>query len=735
MSTKTFNNTVVNGGYFAAAGISAITITSTAAINGAGSGGAGLTSVFGATIDNAGRISGGVGGAGTTGVYFGGTGGAGGAGVELGSGAYIGNSGGQIVGGVGGAGGYGQTYGGSGGAGGAGIYMDTNGNLFLSGGTVTGGVGSGGGQGGGAAGYGGGGRGGDGGAGVDLAAGGYLQLLGGTITGGAGGNVGPGYFYGSGGGSGGAGIVLAVGGTVVNLGVVSGGASGVGKSGGTLPNGDGIDLFTGGLVNNDSVGTITGYDGVRDIGDGGVTLTNAGGISGVDDAVLFKASTDRLIIESGGSFTGAVLGGGGTLELAAGTGTTGGLGGEFTGFATYDVDAGGSWTLTGPNTLAGGDRFNVYGTLSVTGPLTNSGEIAITGGGGLDYAGLILSGNQTLSGAGTVSLNATGFIAGLAVGDSLTNLDNTIVGAGIIKGPLALINESAGVIDANAGTMGINLGDTLINDGLIESAGAGTLFVRFTTIDSSGGGSIVDGKTLVLDTSTLEGGSLTLDAGATLRAGNGAGLVNLGAATVSNAGVIEGAFGGLTIEGAVANNHVIESFNGDLTITGAVTGTGTARLFGSGALEVDGAFSQRVTFAAGSTSTLVLGDTAGFTGAILGLSKAGANHIDLKDVAFDPDAVATYKANKQNPASGGTLTVADGATVFATLHLTGTDYSGSTFTLSNDGGGTLITDPPKVSALASVMAGFGSGGCGSTSGLTETSNPPQIRLAALAYTG
>ena len=184
----------------------------------------------------------------------------------------------------------------------------------------------------------------------------------------------------------------------------------------------------------------------------------------------------------------------------------------------------------------------------------------------------------------------------------------------------------------------------------------------------------------------------------------------------------------------VANNHVIESFNGDLTITGAVTGTGLARLLGKGALEVDGAFSQRVTFAASSTATLVLGDTAGFTGAILGLSKAGANHVYLKDVAFDPNAVATYKANKANPASGGTLTIADGSTVLATLHLAGADYTGSTFTLSNDGGGTLVTDPPKVSALTSAMAGFAPEGSASTSALTETSSPPPIRLAVLANT-
>jgi hypothetical protein len=206
-------------------------------------------------------------------------------------------------------------------------------------------------------------------------------------------------------------------------------------------------------------------------------------------------------------------------------------------------------------------------------------------------------------------------------------------------------------------------------------------------------------------------------------------VVDLGGGVVSNAGVIEGAFGGLTIDGAVANNSIIESFNGDLTIAGAVTGTGMVRLLGSGALEVDGAWAQRVTFAAGSTATLVLGDTAGFTGAILGFSKTGANHIDLKDLAFDSAATATYKANKANPGSGGTLTIADGTTILATLHLAGADYTGQAFTLANDGGGTLITDPPKASVVTSAMASFGaSGGSGAGAAATTSATAPTLAL-------
>jgi hypothetical protein len=291
----------------------------------------------------------------------------------------------------------------------------------------------------------------------------------------------------------------------------------------------------------------------------------------------------------------------------------------------------------------------------------------------------------------------------------LVNVDNTIKGAGLIGSPLTLTNETAGVIDASGGTMGINLQGTLINDGLIESTGTGTMFVRFTTIDSSGGGTIVDGKRLWLDTSTLKGGSLTIDAGASLKPGKGASSINLGSGTVTNAGIIEGTAGGLTIDGAVANNHVIESFNGDLTITGNVTGTGLARLLGKGALEVDGTFAQRITFVAGSTATLVLGDTAGFTGSILGLSKTGTNHIDLKTLAFNASDKATYAANKANPASGGTLTIANGSTVLATLHLAGTNYTGQTFKLTSDGAsGTLITDPTTSApaVLTQAIASF-----------------------------
>jgi hypothetical protein len=456
------------------------------------------------------------------------------------------------------------------------------------------------------------------------------------------------------------------------------------------------------------------------------TVVNAGLIKGGAASVRFGVTSDRLIVESGAAFTGAIAGGGGTLELAGGTQTiaglgatgtlSGGAGGTFSNFGAYVIDAGDSLTLTGAANLAAGKALANAGTLTVAanssltvaGALTNSGVIDITGGAAKAYAGLVVSGTQSLTGKGTIVLNATGYIAGAAAGASLVNVDNTIRGAGLIASPLTLTNDATGAIDATNGTMGINLQGTLVNDGLIESTGTGTMFVRFTTIDSSGGGTIIDGKRLWLDTSTLKGGSLTIDAGASLKSGKGASSVFLAGGTVTNAGIIEGTAGGLTIDGPVANNHVLESFNGDLRVTGAVTGTGLARLLGKGSLEIDGAFAQRVTFVAGSTATLVLSDPSAFTGAILGFSKTGTNHIDLDNLAFSVSDVATYTPNKANPKSGGTLTITNGSTVLASLHLAGTDYTGSTFTVTNDGSGrTLITDPQTVPAvLTQAIASF-----------------------------
>ena len=461
-------------------------------------------SLASASASNSGTIRGGAGGAGGVGgevatenkgfAVGGGAGGVGGDGVDVAIGS-IGNTG-AIYGGTGGTGGTAGVA--TGGAGPHPLLYPANGG--------TGGVG---------------------GVGASIASG--TMTNSGSVTGGVGGTGGAGAVQAGSaagaGGRGGAGVNLS-GGTLFNSGYVLGGDGGTGGLGSGGPaangtNGDGIDVSGGGVVVNQTGGLIDGFYGIYQdkVGASAVSVTTYGTIIAASHSVVFNNSADRLTVMDGSNFTGEILGGGGTLELGAAQGTIVGLGstgtlsgevrGRFTGFDAYVVDAGDSWTLSGASSVGAGQSLTNAGDLSVaasssltvTGGLSNSGKVVLDGGAGGAYAGLVFSGAQTLSGGGTVSLTATGYIAGSAAGDSLSNADNTITGAGIIKGPLAFTNEAAGVIDTSAGTMGINLQDTLVNDGLIESTGTGTLFIRFTTIDSSGGGSIVDGKRLWLDAS------------------------------------------------------------------------------------------------------------------------------------------------------------------------------------------------------------------------------------------
>ncbi|HEY2177442.1 MAG TPA: hypothetical protein VGH15_02575, partial [Caulobacteraceae bacterium] len=583
-SATALNGGVLLGGNGAAGGY-----TGSGAGGAGGVGGAAVYFEAGGTLANAATITGGVGGRGGAGSLGNAVGGVGGAGVAMAGSGSVGNNG-QITGGVGGVGGAGRTggalVGGTSGAGGAGIYF-TGAETLNNSGTIFGGQG---GQG--SLNYGaGGGNGGAGGVGV-MQSGAASILNYGLIQGGAGGAA-----YASegsaAGGNGGAAIVLHGGGIVDNFSTIADGAGGLGAGG--KPNGlqgNGIMLLTsGGVVNNGdashTTALISGVVGVYAGAGAPATVTNFGTISGASTGVAFHSgsTSDRLIVEAGSTIIGGAYGGGGSLELAGGTGYISGLGGSgllsgavsaaFDNFGSYVVDSGGYWALTGANSIGASQTFTNGGTVAIApnatltdaGILTNPGEIDIVGGaahppayvrpplsgtrttlvvGAPAFAALEVSGNRTLSGGGVVSLNAYGFISGVTSGDTLTNLDNTIEGGGFIKGPLTLIND--GTVDANVGRMVINTADTVTNHGLVESSGEGILLIRDTTINSAGGGSVIDGKILQLDNATLAGGSLTVNAGAMLRSVFHSATINLGGGTVSNAGTIEGrAGGGLTI--------------------------------------------------------------------------------------------------------------------------------------------------------------------------------------------
>src|SRR5205823_87343 len=111
---------------------------------------------------------------------------------------------------------------------------------------------------------------------------------------------------------------------------------------------------------------------------GASTVTNAGTISGIGGtAISFGSANDLLVVESGAVFSGIVDGGAGgnTLELAASAtpGTLFDLGTSVVNFGSVTVDAGGTWLLSGTNTLGAATTLDDFGTLEVATALANSG--------------------------------------------------------------------------------------------------------------------------------------------------------------------------------------------------------------------------------------------------------------------------------------------------------------------------------------------------------------------------
>jgi hypothetical protein len=230
------------------------------------------------------------------------------------------------------------------------------------------------------------------------------------------------------GGGGGRGVLLMAGGTVLNLGAIEGGAGGQGGEGtfggATGANGEaggGVVLHAGGAVVNGSstvsMALISGDYGVFAEAGGPATVTNFGTIAGTSGvSVGFKSANDRLIVEAGSTFVGRAQGGGGTLELANGSGTISGLGSglatlsgavalQASAFDHIEVDAAAHWSLTGVNQLNAGQSLISAGSLAVGGNIRNAGTISAKAGGQVEIASAIANTGVLVAAAGTLTLD------------------------------------------------------------------------------------------------------------------------------------------------------------------------------------------------------------------------------------------------------------------------------------------------------------------------------------------
>ena len=252
------------------------------------------------------------------------------------------------------------------------------------------------------------------------------------------------------------------------------------------------------------------------------------------------------------------------------------------------------------------------GKLTVKGAIANLGTVLLQADAVHGQSGsLLVSGIARLSGGGRIAmsdLSATSdIINGTVGGDTLDNIDNTIAGFGRVGfNAMTLLNDAAGTIAAQGGTLFVAPSGGTTNLGLMEALGgtldlAGTIANAGGTIAARNDGAGHSG-TVRLDTATILGGVLTGDA---------ADPGSVFTATNSTGNVLDGQINAVTLTPSVRLRLASVSA---LTLTGAISDQGTIALSGSGVFFDQSVLRVAGTATVGGGGTISLTDASGHGG-------------------------------------------------------------------------------------------------------------------------
>jgi fibronectin-binding autotransporter adhesin len=304
------------------------------------------------------------------------------------------------------------------------------------------------------------------------------------------------------GGGGSAYIELGVSGvTLTNQSTIQG-TGVIGNNGLSLINSGTVDAN----VSGQALNLVSMSSGINNTG--GLLRASNGGILAINGITVFGGGT--ITARTGGivQLFGNTTIQGGTLNNIGGT-----LGTPLNSNATLDGSTGG-----GAITINGTYTNDVNADTTLLGTINNKNNFQVNGGAGAN-AVVSIGSNVTLQGGGTVTLStASGggaaYIEQSVGGLTLTNVNNTIQGAGVIgNNGMSLVNEAT--VNANVSGQALileGMSGALTNTGLLEASNAGILQINGVTVNNAGGGKITAnaGSTVQLYGSTvIQGGTLT----------------------------------------------------------------------------------------------------------------------------------------------------------------------------------------------------------------------------------
>ena len=361
--------------------------------------------------------------------------------------------------------------------------------------------------------------------------------------------------------------------------------------GGSIVGGTVVDKGSGLQVHDGDLNGVT-YDGAIDLSAAGATLFVDGGltgagVNGVGSGTINLTGTGSELIASGPETLNDE-----TLNM----GSSGNGGSELL-FAQV-LTLGARFTIVQSGLQAG-----IFDDIPVVGDaIVNDGAITAGVSGGsfqINVPDFTNDGSVSISNGDTLFLKANKFRNDgqfTAAGNGYVTIVNATI-----------VNEAAGVIDANAGVIVLDTpGNTLTNTGLLEASGAGSLVIVGTTVDDSGGGTLqATGATVYLQGVEVIGGTLSTS-------GSGAIVVKTAnsvldgtsghAVTLAGALVIEDK-SALTIQASIVNKGQI-SIAGAADITNLIVGAGGATLSGGGQVVLSDSTANRIDTAGAGQVTL-----------------------------------------------------------------------------------------------------------------------------------